>query len=419
VRRILRGVLSVPAAALALPLLAAVALIVRASGSRTGVDRSGRPRLLFGPTPILSFTYLSRAMRAAGYEAITLVDDRYHIHAQDDFDIDRDRFFGRRAPAGPLRWLDRLFGDYVVFGWILVRFGIVHTFFDGAFLHRTPLRFWEAQLLHLGGRKLIVMPYGSDVAVPTLIRSLEWRHGLMRNYPAIGRYEAATRRQVEYFSRHADYVVACLVHLETMPRWDLLTIHYYPIDTEVWASTDGPSDRDGRNGPVSVVHAPNHRAMKGTDALIRACDALRAEGLQIDLRLLEGIPNAAVRSAMADADILAEQFILGYGLTAMEGMSLAKPVLSNLTAHAYYDLFGATTRFAACPIVSTDPAGLVDALRGLVTDPARRARVGEAGREWVLREHSYSAMARLWEAIYRRVWWSEMVEPADLLTGPP
>jgi hypothetical protein len=241
----------------------------------------------------------------------------------------------------------------------------------------------------------------------------------MRNYPAIGRYEAATRRQVEYFSRHADYVVACLVHLETMPRWDLLTIHYYPIDTEVWASTDGPSDRDGRNGPVSVVHAPNHRAMKGTDALIRACDALRAEGLQIDLRLLEGIPNAAVRSAMADADILAEQFILGYGLTAMEGMSLAKPVLSNLTAHAYYDLFGATTRFAACPIVSTDPAGLVDALRGLVTDPARRARVGEAGREWVLREHSYSAMARLWEAIYRRVWWSEMVEPADLLTGPP
>ncbi|MEZ0239565.1 MAG: glycosyltransferase family 4 protein, partial [Chloroflexota bacterium] len=406
---------TLPVAALALPLLAVVAMLVRATGSRTGVDRTGRPRLLFGPTPILSFTYLSRAMRAAGYEALTLVDDRYHIHAKDDFDRDRDGFFGGRAPAGPLRWLDRLFGDYLVFGWILVRFDIVHTFFDGAFLHRTPLRFWEAQLLHLAGRRLIVMPYGSDVAVPSLIRSLEWRNGLMQNYPAIGRSEPQTLRQLEYFSRYADYVVACLVHLETMPRWDLLTIHYYPIDTEQWTSPAGASDRDGRNGPVSIVHAPNHRALKGTDALVRACDVLRQEGLQVDLRLLEGIPNTAVRAAMAEADILAEQFILGYGLTAMEGMSLGKPVLSNLTEPAYYDLFRARTRFSGCPIISTDPAGLVDTLRGLVTDPAARARIGEAGRAWVAQEHSYAAMAALWEAIYRRVWWSEPVEPADLL----
>jgi glycosyltransferase involved in cell wall biosynthesis len=372
-----------------------------------------RPRLVYGPVPITSIKYMSLAMRSAGYETLTLVDERYVIHAPDDFDGDTDTWLNRWPVWRALSWL---LGEYAVFGWLVGRYDIFHYFFDGGFLRRTPLRFAELQLLHLAGKKAIVLPYGSDVAIPSRIRSLDWRHGLMRNYPQSGRHEAQLVRAVDYFSRRADYIVACLVHLETLPRWDLLTIHYYPIDTDAWAPAHGDSGHDGTDGPVTILHAPNHRAMKGTDALMRACDELRSDGLEIELRLLERVPNSEVRAAMDRADLIAEEFLLGYGLTAMEGMSLSKPVLSNLAVEGYYEVFRRQTRFDDCPIVSTTPETLSQQLRRLVRDPALRRRLGQEGREFTLREHSYGAMATLWEAVYARVWHAEPVEPADLIT---
>ena len=400
-------------AALALLVLGLQALLI-AGSSRSRVATGEHPRLVYGPLPIFSFKYMSRAMRTAGYEATTVVHELYGIHGPDDFDV----VAGGPLPGwepGPLGRVAGLLGaDYGLFAWTLARFDVYHCFFDGGFLRQTPLRFLEVRLLHLAGKRLIVMPYGSDNAVPSRIRSLAWREGLMRNYPVLGRIEDRTIRWIEHYSRHADFLVACLVHAETMPRWDLLTTHFYPIDTDAWP-LQPPSTNDGRNGTVVVVHAPNHRGMKGTEFLIAACDQLRGEGLDVQLRLLEGVPNTEVKAAMAAADIIAEQFLLGYALTAMEGMSLGRPVLSNLSDPTYYDVHRWTTGLDECPIVSTRPEEVADHLRVLVTDPQRRARLGLAGREYVLRFHSYAAMASLWDAVYRRVWAAEKVDPGEAL----
>jgi glycosyltransferase involved in cell wall biosynthesis len=380
----------------------------------------GRPRLVYGPVPILSFKYMSRAMRQAGYEATTVVHDLYGIHAKDDFDVVTDRNdFAWPDPPLAARVLRRLGRDYGHFAWILPRFDVFHCFFDGGFLRRTPLRRFEAQLLHRAGKRLVVMPYGSDVAIPSAIASLPWRDGLMRNYPDLAPMERETRRRLDYYSRRADFIVACVVHAETLPRWDLLTTLYYPIDTTEWAPTTDDSGHDGRTGRVVVVHAPNHRGMKGTEYLVAACRALRDEGLDVDLRLLEGVPNTEVHAAMAGADIVAEQFLLGFALTALEGMSLGKPVLSNLSEPGYYEIHRLTTGLDACPIVSTRPGEIADHVRTLVTDPRLRRELGEAGRRYVLEYHSYAAMARLWEAVYRRVWNGENVDPRDALPGRP
>ena len=391
--------------------LVGAALIAR-PGTMARRRGHARPRLVWGPVPIINIKYMSRAMREAGYDTLSIVDERYHIHGPDDFDAEVDTH-GRTSAWR--RVVGRVFGPYAALGWLLGSYDVFHYFFDGGFLRRTPLRFVELQVLHLAGKKAIVLPYGSDVAVPSRIRSLDWRHGLMLNYPELGRHEERRIRSIEYFTRHADYIIACLVHLETLPRWDLLTIHYYPIDTDAWASTQEDSGNDGRSGPVSVLHAPNHRALKGTDALIRACAELRAEGLQVDLRLMERVPNTEVHEAIDRADILAEEFLLGYGLTAMEGMSLSKPVLSNLDVEGYYELFRRQTRLGECPIVSANPETVRDELRRLVTDRGLRRRLGQAGRAYVMREHSYRWMADVWGAIYARVWHGEGVDPTDLI----
>jgi glycosyltransferase involved in cell wall biosynthesis len=359
---------------------------------------------------------MSLAMRAAGYQTLTVVREVYGINEPSDFDRTADSMLGDRMSARRRRWIDRLgLTDYAVFSTLLDEGDIFHFFFDGGFLGRTPLRYLEVRLLHLAGKKVIVMPYGSDAAIPSETMSAGWRTGLLAHYPALGRTEARTRRRIRHFCSVADYVVTGLVHFETLPRWDLLTIQYYPIDTAAWAPAENSPEAGDPADSVVVVHAPNHRELKGTQALVDACASLQREGQALSLRLIENVPNTVVRSEMQSADVIAEQFILGYGLTAIEGMSLGKPVLSNLSDPRYYDLFREVTRLGECPIVSTSPEDLADTLRRLVGDPDLRRRIGSASRRYALREHSYEAMARLWTAVYDRVWWGSDRDPADLL----
>lgn len=407
---LLFGLLNWVVALFSLLLLAIVALRTK-TDTQQRQQHAERPRLVYGPSPIISIKYMSQALQQAGYPAQTFVNTVYHINNRNDYDYCRTDFF--QAPFwknGLGKRLQKLIGAYWVFAWLLPRFDVFHFFFDGGFLAGTLLRFWEVQLLHLAGKKVVVMPYGSDVAVPSQIHSMLFRQGLMMNYPALGTNEAQTLRQIRYFSQHADFVIGCIFHAETMPKWDMLTTHYYPIDTAAWEPNPQVSMADGKNGPVTIVHTPNHRGLKGTEFLIAACKALQAEGYQINLRLLERVPNSEVKRALYEGDILAEQLLIGYGLSGMEGMALGKPVMSNLADEHYYQVHRLYTGLDECPIVNTAIDQIKENVRTLVSNPALRKEIGEAGRRYVLKYHSYAAVAQMWDLIYRKIWFGETLE---------
>lgn len=388
---LVRILLAIPA----LPILAAAALVAR-PGTRRRQRAGAKPRLVYGPIPVISIKFMSEAMTARGYDARTSVYDVYAIHDRSDF----DDVLAKPQASFPARAARGLLGPYVIFLRSLYRFDVFHFFFDGGFLLATPLRLLEVQLLHLACKKIVAMPYGSDVAAPSHMHSLTLRNALAANYPHLGRREHDTLRRIRYFCKQADFVVACIMHLETLPRWDLLTTHYYPIDTEAWKADERTEESD----VVSVVHAPNHRALKGTEFLIKACEELKSEGLPLELRLLEGVPNREVKRVLAESDILAEQFIIGYALTAIEAMSLGKPVLSNLHDNFYYEAFHLYTGLDECPIVDTPIDRIKDNIRMLVEDAGLRSELGAAGRRYVERFHSYESAGRMWEAIYDQVW---------------
>ena len=402
-------------APLALPLLALRALQVRGDTLRRQ-RRGDKPRLVFGPTPVINIKYIRQAVERLGYTAATVVYQPSIIHTRSDYDYYLYELVKLPLPAWLYKRLMIIWGPYLGLFWLLSRFDIFHFYFDGGFLASTPLRFLEVWLLHLAGKKVIVMPYGSDCAVNTLTRSLLWRQGLLMQYRDLGAHERETLRQIDYFSRNADFIVAVMVHLETLPVWDMLTTLYYPIDTDAWPACQDYSPHDGRTGPVVVVHAPNHRGVKGTEFLIQACRELQAEGLQVELRLLERVPNTEVRRILSQADILADQFFQGFALAALEGMALAKPVMSNLADDRLYLLHRLYTGLDECPILSTPVTAIKDNLRRLVTDPALRQHLGLAGRQYVLKFHSYATVGRMWHLVYRKLWHGE---PLDLAVWHP
>lgn len=375
----------------ALPVLA---LVARRSRGR------GRA-LLWGPIPIINNRYWSRAMREAGWESRTLVGSYYaSINRREDYDL----YFDQLVPA----WirpagLRALLGPYLALAHVVRSARVLHIPFSGGPLGETLLWRWEARLLRLAGVRTVVLPYGSDVFMYSRITDYSVRSALLSSYPAAAAREPEVTRRVEYWTRHADVVVMGFT-MDGVPRWDVPVGNMLSIDVEQWAPRSAYSRGDGRSGCVRVLHAPNHRALKGTEFITRAVEELRAEGLDVELVLLERVQNHRVQEVMREVDILADQLILpGYGMNAVEGMACGLPVLANLTDEAYSRVFRRYSHLGECPVVPTSPESVKANLRALVTDPALRESLGRAGRAFVLNFHSPDAARFLFGSIYRRL----------------
>ena len=185
--RVARLVADGAIAAAFLPVLLVRALVVRRRRPRQ------RPRILWGVTPIINLKYWSAAASLRGYDSKTVVVGVYAINRPTDFDVVLER--------GGIRGLVRV---YAAFARELER--EVHVlFFDGGLLANTVLARLEGSLLKLAGRKLVLVPYGSDIAGPGTLGPLE---SLIHvEYPLVIERAQATRRRVERLSRAADVVV--------------------------------------------------------------------------------------------------------------------------------------------------------------------------------------------------------------------
>ena len=363
--------------------------------------------LVWGPVPILSNKYWSLAMRDAGWESVTLMEDVYGINARSDFDL----YVEELVPA----WLGRLglsrvLGPAAAHLWVVRHARVVHLPFSGGPLGRT--RWWrlEAGLFRRKGIRTIVMPYGADAHLYSRIIDPSLRLALLMSYPAAARRERDVAERVDYWTRHADVMITGTM-IDGLGRTDVINVQPCCIDTRAWTPRTTYSANDGRSGPVRVLHTPNHRGFKGTEFLLRSVEQLRAEGLQIELILLEGAPNEVVRQTMQDVDILAEQFIASiYALSGIEGMATGLPVLVNLESDPHTRPFRRYSYLDECPAISTTPETITDNLRRLVTDPALRETLGRAGRLYVEKYHSFATAQYMFGAIYRHILDGEQVD---------
>ncbi len=378
------------AAGIAFTGLAAIALVARfrtAWRRRTGK----RPRLLWGPSANVNNKYWSAAMRERGYESRTAIDLESAITTREDWDVSLDEFLGGRFSERTRR--------YAMFAWALRHADAFMFYYDGGYLRGSPLDWHELRLLRLGGKKLIFFPYGGDIGHPDHLGRM--KESTLADYPVLIELAPVIERRVLQAVESADVRIRNIT-VGYYPAYDVVWLTQLAIDTNRWKPDGGGSGSDGRSEPVVVLTAPNHRRINGTEFLEDAVARLRKEGLKIDLRILEGVPNEEIRAALRSADIVADQFLdPGYGMFPIEVMAAGKPMLTRMSPIS--DELQ-TEALRSCPLVDADPESLLDQLRRLVTDPALRRELGEAGRDYALQFHSHEAVGRDWELVIAHAW---------------
>jgi glycosyltransferase involved in cell wall biosynthesis len=274
-----------------------------------------------------------QALRRRGVDAQLVVFNRYRLHPEADWSLDRHGGLLRKQLA-QWRALARL----------LPRTDVFHFYF-GLTLVPQSLQF---PLLRLAGKKSVLHYLGSDIRGKAP-EQLAW--GRKAGAQVVGSYDA----------------------IRWVPKAEVI-----PPGIEL-AGID-PAPPSDRRRPT-IVHAPSSRRRKGTEHVIAAC-----EGLDADLELVEGLRHDEAFERYRQADIVVDQLNAGwYGVFAIECMALGKPVVTFLHDEAVRrteEAFGVEV-----PVVSATAETLRERLRPLVADAGERRRVGAASRAYVGRVH--------------------------------
>jgi glycosyltransferase involved in cell wall biosynthesis len=350
----------------------------------------GRPRAVWGVTPIVTVPVKARCDRLIGIDAESLVFTTYYINKNFDWNL---KILIRAA-----FWLNpNLVGIVcrLTLAAALLRYDVFHYFNDRGILV-PPRQFGiapeELQILRRAGKRLYVFTYGADIRTRQRTLALG-RWNFCTDCPSPGTFcvcdENNGIEQMAITLQSANAVVTLGDMIAYVPGG--LNLPYWPIDTDAIAFAGVRQS----TGVLKIAHAPNHPHFKGTAYLESAIEKLRAEGLPIELVRVQGVPNRDVLRLFAAVDIVADQFIGGaYGYTALEAMACGKPVLCYVRNT---DMLLAPQK---CPLIQTTPETIEDVLRWCVVNRDRLAAIGRQGRNYVEKYHSVEAVAARLARLY-------------------
>ncbi len=126
----------------------------------------------------------------------------------------------------------------------------------------------------------------------------------------------------------------------------------------------------------------------------------RSEGVADRVHFVGPVQGAAKWALYRDAEVFVlPSYSENFGNVVLESLAMGCPVV--LTPEV--GLAPAVAEAGAGVVVPGDPAAIAAAVRGLLADPDRRARLGEAGRALVASRYTWPAVVAQMERVYERV----------------
>ena len=352
---------------------------------------------LWTGTPILTLPTKARAECLLGVTAKTLVFTTYYI--TDDFDYNLSRLsnipvIGRFLPLP-------------VFLWACVMMDRMHSFCDRGILPPSApftYDFRELKIYRLLGIDVFLWAYGADV------RNQLTSHSMGTPNPCtdcttLGKYcicdpqkAAENMRKLSALSRA---IFAGMGEMYGYTPGSIDNVFYWPLDLD---SERGhryqpafPALDAGR--PLRIVHASNHRMFKGTRFLIEAVEQLKGEGEQVELVLVERVPNTQALELYKSADVIFDQCIMGnHGFFALEAMALGKPVMCFIRHPEQYLLHP-----EECPIIRIHVSTLKEDIRAILKRRSELTEIGKRGRRYVETYFSVRAFSQRLNTAYDHI----------------
>jgi glycosyltransferase involved in cell wall biosynthesis len=244
--------------------------------------------------------------------------------------------------------------------------------------------FWDLPIYRILGKRVFFTFHGTDVRIRRIHEQVNpWSYYRTSDIAAD---DDRTEKVIEICRTYADGMFVTSIDLR----------HFVPeavVLPRIIDLADWPEQPAAQRDVPVVLHVPSQRGTKGTDRILAGLERLRDNGVAFELRLLEGVPHAEARRAIADADVVVDNLITGdYEVVSVETMASARVAVANVGPTA-------AEAFPDAPVWSVDPDTFEARMRDLLTDRERRLELAGRGRPYVARVHDAPVIAaRLVEA---------------------
>ncbi len=341
-----------------------------------------KQKVFIGCFPNNNYIYVAQALRNMGYDAITcplFIPENEKGIINYDYDIENS------FPILYKNWFGMQFILFYIFIFAVANYEIFIMPFQNRLLDRRPILQWfEYQLLKIAKRFIILNPYASDIYTPQLTLKGKKETTVLKDYQSDPLYSKINENYVlksrHYGERYAHKIVAALDLVDYLTRVDhLLQMRCVDLDSI-------KQNYSQNNTVLKIIHAPNHRLLKGTEYLIKAVQNINRNGTLVGLEIIEGTENKILLEKIKGADCVADQFLMGaYGRLAIESMACGKPVLCYLRD----DLMKLYPHWQESPIVNTSISDIEKKLlMFLDLSKEERVEIGKKSRHYVEKYHS-------------------------------
>ncbi len=359
--------------------------------------------VFWGTEPIINFYHWARATGEIFTNSVFITRyDSYVVNGRAHLTL-----FSSNRTSGPFpqfaKTLIENFIFFVTLSRVLFSANLVCMSCDGfIFQHYKILGFnyrIELYLLKLAGIKICVLPYGGDAYVYSRVRDKNWLFGLISDYPFAAKQQIPISKRVDFYIRESDIFLPGQMLFDGLGRSDWIT-----PSTLCVQEPDRVRARKTSDDKLIVTHAPNHRAVKGTRFVIEAVDGLVKQGYKIELKLLERKTNEEViRTLLEESDLHVDQLIFdGYGLNALESMSLGIPTVGNFSGPCrnFFDRWSHTEE---CPMIIANEETLMEVLLRIIENKSVLEPISRESIDYVKKYHSYKSFARNFSRILLNV----------------
>ncbi len=371
-----------------IPILTLIALISRFYPKKVKIG--------LGPSPLINNIYHKKALVNQGYSSETYVDDVWFI--TDTFDY---KFIFKSG------FLKRIFREiHIVFLFSIFRYECLYLYFNGGPLHKTILLWrFEPKLYRIAGVRTVIMPYGGDVQDLMRTKNLLLRHRMAQDYPSHRFLRKTIRQKIDLWISGADNVISGCDWVEYMHFWHTLTLGHFSIDLKYWNPSVKNKVYKYNQRPFRILHAPNHKAIKGTEFFVKAVNDLQKKGELVELVFVEKVPNSQIKKLIDEVDLIADQLIFGwYAMFSLEGMSMKKPVLCNIRddlEQFYID--SGLIKENEIPVIKCNQKTVKSTILKLMKNSSELERIGNMGRDYVKRHHSIEAVGKTFNNINQSI----------------
>lgn len=268
----------------------------------------------------------------------------------------------------------------IVLVWALLRFDAFIFLFSRT-ITDTQL---EARLYAMLRKRVVMVYCGSDARPPFVDGPT--RNSLGGNVGKMVRLARRTRAKIWLHERSGFVCVnspfTAQFHKQDFVNWFEMGIPR--VLSEQVESAEVVARATG--APIRVVHSPSNPAAKGTDIVLKLVETLRQEGYNLELVLLQGVPNEQVQAELKRCDFLIDQCWSDTPMASLvaEAAHHAKPAI--VAGYAASEEYRAYLSARPPPTTYVHPDELETAVRTMVHDPELRRALGRRAFDFV-REH--------------------------------